>query len=77
MFDLDRFHRAQDSGGDGFANALRELRARRKTGEAFVRWLKYVSRVSPIRVMHGAHGRWYERTSLLLRRLPWEEWLAS
>jgi uncharacterized protein (DUF1810 family) len=28
---LDRFHQAQDSAGDGFADALRELRAGRKT----------------------------------------------
>jgi uncharacterized protein (DUF1810 family) len=38
MFDLDRFHLAQDSAGDGFADALRELRAGRKTSH----WIWYI-----------------------------------
>ena len=38
MSDLDRFHRAHDSTGDGFADALRELRAGRKTSH----WIWYV-----------------------------------
>jgi len=37
-FDLDRFHQAQDSAGDGFIDALHELRAGRKTGH----WIWYV-----------------------------------
>jgi uncharacterized protein (DUF1810 family) len=38
MFDLDRFHQAQDSADDGFADALRELRAGRKTSH----WIWYI-----------------------------------
>ena len=38
MFDLERFHQAQDSVDDGFAEALRELRAGRKTGH----WIWYI-----------------------------------
>jgi uncharacterized protein (DUF1810 family) len=38
MFNLDRFHRAQDSADDGYADALRELRAGRKTSH----WIWYV-----------------------------------
>jgi uncharacterized protein (DUF1810 family) len=38
MVDLDRFRRAQDSDDDGYATALREIRAGRKTSH----WLWYV-----------------------------------
>jgi uncharacterized protein (DUF1810 family) len=38
MADLDRFRSAQDSADDGFATALRELRAGRKTSH----WIWYV-----------------------------------
>jgi uncharacterized protein (DUF1810 family) len=38
MFDLDRFHQAQDAAGEGFADALRELCAGRKTSH----WIWYI-----------------------------------
>jgi uncharacterized protein (DUF1810 family) len=58
MFDLDRFHQAQDSAGDAFADALRELRAGRKTGH----WIWYVFPqlaglgASPMAVTYGLAG---------------------
>jgi uncharacterized protein (DUF1810 family) len=58
MFDLDRFHEAQDSAGDGFADALRELRAGRKTSH----WIWYVFPqlrglgTSPMAVAYGLAG---------------------
>ncbi len=58
MFDLDRFHRAQDSADDGFADALRELRAGRKTSH----WIWYIFPqleglgTSPMAVTYGLAG---------------------
>jgi uncharacterized protein (DUF1810 family) len=58
MFDLDRFHQAQDSAGDGFADALRELRAGRKTSH----WIWYIFPqlrglgTSPMAVEYGLAG---------------------
>jgi uncharacterized protein (DUF1810 family) len=58
MFDLDRFHQAQDSAGDGFADALRELRSGRKTGH----WIWYIFPqlrglgTSPMAVAYGLAG---------------------
>jgi uncharacterized protein (DUF1810 family) len=58
MFDLDRFHQAQDDAGDGFADALRELRGGRKTGH----WIWYIFPQlrglggSPMAVAYGLAG---------------------
>jgi uncharacterized protein (DUF1810 family) len=58
MFDLDRFHQAQDSAGEGFADALRELRAGRKTSH----WIWYIFPqlrglgTSPMAVAYGLAG---------------------
>ena len=58
MFDLDRFHQAQDSAGDGFADALRELRSGRKTGH----WIWYIFPqlrglgMSPMAATYGLAG---------------------
>ncbi len=58
MFDLDRFRQAQDSPDDGFADALRELRAGRKTSH----WIWYVFPQlrglggSPMAVQYGLVG---------------------
>jgi uncharacterized protein (DUF1810 family) len=58
MFDLDRFHLAQDSAGEGFADALRELRAGRKTSH----WIWYIFPQlrglgsSPMAVAYGLAG---------------------
>jgi uncharacterized protein (DUF1810 family) len=58
MFDLERFRAAQDGGRPGFADALRELRAGRKTGH----WIWYVFPQlrglgqSPMAVRYGLDG---------------------
>jgi uncharacterized protein (DUF1810 family) len=58
MFDLDRFREAQDRGHPGFATALRELRAGRKTSH----WIWYVFPQlrglgrSPLAVRFGLDG---------------------
>lgn len=58
MFDLDRFREAQDRGRPGFAEALRELRAGRKTGH----WIWFVFPQlrglgqSPMAVRYGLDG---------------------
>jgi uncharacterized protein (DUF1810 family) len=58
MFDLDRFRQAQDSPHDGFADALRELGAGRKTSH----WIWYVFPQlrglggSPMAVQYGLAG---------------------
>ncbi|HTB76444.1 MAG TPA: DUF1810 family protein [Polyangiaceae bacterium] len=58
MFDLDRFHQAQDTAGDGFADALRELQAGRKTSH----WIWYIFPqlrglgTSPMAVAYGLAG---------------------
>jgi uncharacterized protein (DUF1810 family) len=58
MFDLDRFHLAQDSASDGFPDALRELRAGRKTSH----WVWYIFPQlrglgsSPMAVAYGLAG---------------------
>ena len=58
MFDLERFHQAQDSVDEGFADALRELRAGRKTSH----WIWYIFPqlrglgTSPMAVEYGLAG---------------------
>jgi uncharacterized protein (DUF1810 family) len=58
VFDLDRFHRAQDSADEGYEDALRELRAGRKTSH----WIWYVFPqlrglgTSPMAVSYGLAG---------------------
>ena len=58
MFDFDRFRQAQDSADDGFADALRELRAGRKTSH----WIWYIFPqlrglgTSPMAVAYGLAG---------------------
>jgi uncharacterized protein (DUF1810 family) len=58
VFDLGRFHRAQDSADEGYAEALRELRAGRKTSH----WIWYVFPqlrglgTSPMAVSYGLAG---------------------